>query len=590
MLALVLVLATAVPMHAAGKKKAKTFTQRYRDERVEVVMNDLAKQMGYTYMYDEGSIDIDRRITYRFKDMSPKAVLRKLLGKDYKIVIKRSVVTITHTNHQGNEILLSQEEPMSVVETDSTILYTYIDTLLKVRCFTKSVQQATAGNTVDDRWGHVIKASVGVGYSNMGMGVTSSLADNETLRRSGFVGSLVELQYGYFFAKEWGISVGLGFSQWGGNTYLTTSRTWKGVGDSEGEAYDHSAATDKWQDRQVALMVDVPIKVQYRHTFSKDLALSAALGAELALPVYGIDRAVGGSVSHTGYYSRWNLNLHDIHTEDFFTEQPNDFPARNHEMALRMPAVAVLADLGVTTPVNAQLDFYAGAYFQYTCNDINATSEHLAMGWQNTSRKDPYHQHTFMPEYPGIVRGTTAEGNPYVETIRPWMVGVKVGLVWHHSETPKKAAEFERLSVCDTTRNLVPREQLVFKDRPARSTSTQIRQLMTRSVIWFDLDSDVPKLVPIDILDKVADILLENPEQIVNINGHASQEGNEAYNMRLSLRRAQAVANRLQDMGVPASQIRVNAFSASQAYVPEEGQGLHDIGMDRRVEIIPVEQ
>ena len=107
---------------------------------------------------------------------------------------------------------------------------------------------------------------------------------------------------------------------------------------------------------------------------------------------------------------------------------------------------------------------------------------------------------------------------------------------------------------------------------------------MQKSVIWFDLDSSEPKLEPADILDRIAAILRENPDQKILVYGHASREGNEQYNQRLSDRRAKAVTDMLLEKGVRPEQISQRGFAASIAYE----QGEHAISLDRRVEIIPV--
>ena len=170
----------------------------------------------------------------------------------------------------------------------------------------------------------------------------------------------------------------------------------------------------------------------------------------------------------------------------------------------------------------------------------------------------------------------------YVQALHPWAVGVKVGISWHHVKKKKPKVYYERLLHCDTITDLHERFDTVYKPRPA--AVQQIVRLMQKSVIWFDLDSSEPKLEPADILDRIAAILRENPDQKILVYGHASREGNEQYNQRLSDRRAKAVTDMLLEKGVRPEQISQRGFAASIAYE----QGEHAISLDRRVEIIPV--
>ena len=104
-------------------------------------------------------------------------------------------------------------------------------------------------------------------------------------------------------------------------------------------------------------------------------------------------------------------------------------------------------------------------------------------------------------------------------------------------------------------------------------------------MIWFDLNSAEPKLKPADILIQVADILKENPFQKILVTGHASRDGGKAKNEQLSAARAKAIVDRLIELGVQPSQIESRAEGVDRDYV----QGAHDISLDRRVEITPVE-
>lgn len=65
---------------------------------------------------------------------------------------------------------------------------------------------------------------------------------------------------------------------------------------------------------------------------------------------------------------------------------------------------------------------------------------------------------------------------------------------------------------------------------------------------------------PRQTLEKIKALLDENPNGILVIEGYASSDGDEAYNMKLSQQRAQAVRDYLIQLGVPAERLEVVSF------------------------------
>ncbi len=64
----------------------------------------------------------------------------------------------------------------------------------------------------------------------------------------------------------------------------------------------------------------------------------------------------------------------------------------------------------------------------------------------------------------------------------------------------------------------------------------------------------------LNAVNKVKSILDENPKGIVLIQGHASEDGSEAYNQVLSRKRAEAVMAKLLEMGIDPSRLEVEAY------------------------------
>ncbi len=68
------------------------------------------------------------------------------------------------------------------------------------------------------------------------------------------------------------------------------------------------------------------------------------------------------------------------------------------------------------------------------------------------------------------------------------------------------------------------------------------------------------------------------------MTGHTDTVGSDAYNMRLSRRRAEAVSAELQAQGVPSSEIEIVAKGKRDLLVPT-GDGVRE-PQNRRVQIV----
>ncbi len=91
-------------------------------------------------------------------------------------------------------------------------------------------------------------------------------------------------------------------------------------------------------------------------------------------------------------------------------------------------------------------------------------------------------------------------------------------------------------------------------------------------------------------LQIVAELLKQSPGKKLNISGHTDDVGSEAYNLKLSERRAEAVKTALVSYGVQAEQITTHGLGKSQPrrhYRPEDSEKQIDYvrGENRRAEI-----
>ena len=129
-----------------------------------------------------------------------------------------------------------------------------------------------------------------------------------------------------------------------------------------------------------------------------------------------------------------------------------------------------------------------------------------------------------------------------------------------------------------------------LKDLGARTTETEIRIEMSADVL-FDFDKADLKSEAGPSLEKTATVLRGYPKARVAVEGHTDGKGSEAYNLRLSERRAAAVVAWLEAKTPPReARLAVRALGASRPVAPNtKPDGSDDPDgrrRNRRVEIV----
>ncbi len=111
----------------------------------------------------------------------------------------------------------------------------------------------------------------------------------------------------------------------------------------------------------------------------------------------------------------------------------------------------------------------------------------------------------------------------------------------------------------------------------------EILKLTMSSEVGFDFDSAVVKPSFYSVLNKIADIMNRYPQTDIAVVGHTDSVGNPDYNLRLSLRRANAVADYLMDQGV--ARYRLSTEGRGQLEPIASNETATGRAQNRRVEI-----
>jgi OOP family OmpA-OmpF porin len=103
-------------------------------------------------------------------------------------------------------------------------------------------------------------------------------------------------------------------------------------------------------------------------------------------------------------------------------------------------------------------------------------------------------------------------------------------------------------------------------------------------LVFFDWDRYNITPAGMQIVHRAADEWHAGHPVVLKVNGYTDLSGSAGYNVRLSIRRANAVANALSRFGVPRNEMDVHGYGESNPRVPT-AQGVRE-PQNRRVEII----
>lgn len=129
---------------------------------------------------------------------------------------------------------------------------------------------------------------------------------------------------------------------------------------------------------------------------------------------------------------------------------------------------------------------------------------------------------------------------------------------------------------------MVPRPRVVQTPTPTPTPQPECERPVI-GAIFFDFDSAVPPASARDTLSFVRGNYQQCGWNAFVVTGHTDRSGSDAYNDGLSQRRAQAIADEMGAMGVPASMIETRARGESEPRVPTP-DGVRN-PQNRRVEI-----
>ena len=295
--------------------------------------------------------------------------------------------------------------------------------------------------------GSYINLTVGGGYHNLSYSLLNGTVQKQT-------GYTLDAGYSYFFTPYWGIHTGLGIQTFNSQSTLNYLSNTPDV-DTDGQTYDFKANYTNFQEKQQAILIDIPLAVQYRFPVSTKFTLQASVGAKVALPIQSTFKTTGGQLVTTGYYSLWNVELSDM-PQHGFGSMTSTFSGNT----TLKPAYMGIADLGGLVKLSQRLDLYVGGYINYGLNNVLTPDSKLI--YQPNGK------------YNGIFASSQTDH------VTPISFGVKIGVYFHLG---KHTTLNDIDNAGNSSESELSKEQLNINESSNTTTSGDSKKVVVEEVV-----------------------------------------------------------------------------------------------------------
>jgi len=410
-------------------------------------------------------------------------------------------------------------------------------------------------------------------HFNVGGGLHNLSYDIPNGNIKGKAGYTVNAAYSYFFNQHWGLQTGIGLQSFKALSTLNATTSVSDV-DTEGDTYQFRTYYENWQEEQHTLFIDIPLELQYRFGIGKKTSILASAGVKMALPVSSGYKSIGGQIQTTGYYSQWNVEITDFPAQGFTTVTNN----YSGNLSLK-PTYMGIVDLGGLYNLTKKMDLYAGAYLNYGLNKV------ITGDTKSVYQKD------------GTYNGMFASDQ--ISNVIPVSVGLKVGLYWKlgtEKTSTKVVKEKEPLlPVVDAVKQIPVKSDTIAEGRevpivpevkkdsviaplkiqevPAVKIEVRVDSINTikeiaRSIsISFSLNSDQALNIDNEKISILSEMLKGNTDVKLKIIGHTCNIGSHIVNMKIGMKRAEAIKQKFIKQGVQESQLTTQSKAYDEPLV-----------------------
>jgi len=218
----------------------------------------------------------------------------------------------------------------------------------------------------------------------------------------------IGIDYTYFFTPNWGISLGVGYTEYSGKGKIRSYTYQYDAIDTDNESYTMNVDANNLREKHTLAFIEIPVMVKYSYPITKNISLLSGIGFKTGFSTDAKYKLESGYITTTGHYSD-NWVAKDKPEHGFYTDK--DISGKKDDIKLKT-AFSLVAETGIYYKLNDCWSLSGSLYGGYTLNNINDSK--AATGLLSTS--GDYNT------YEGIMASELAK------SIHPFSVGLKFGI------------------------------------------------------------------------------------------------------------------------------------------------------------------
>jgi outer membrane protein OmpA-like peptidoglycan-associated protein len=390
------------------------------------------------------------------------------------------------------------------------------------------------------------------------------------------IGAGFGLGYTYFFNKNWGISTGIDAAYNQNSFELNDGTVISNYEvDDQTSAFEYRVKSSKYKESQSFISASIPLLVQYRTAVSSQSEWYIAGGAKVLFPGKQKVKASAEQLQLSGYYPDLNLLVDELPVHGFGTV--NNWQDKT-SVSLQTSFLLSL-ETGLSFTLSEKTKLYTGIYLDYGLTDMakNTADQNIVSyssnGIANIQAQGIIGNKTIVQESRYFAAGLQVKlgFSLYKEKHKPVEV-VK-------EETPIKNTESQDISrpVEETPKNSEVKNEITIAERKTIEKPLPFEKVGSTEV--------TPELG--SKLDQIAEILKRDKTTELNITGYTCDIGDEAYNLEIGMKRAQAVEEYLKNKGIESHRMHLFSKGENDPLVPNVP--ITNRPLNRRVTLVLVD-
>lgn len=441
-----------------------------------------------------------------------------------------------------------------------------------------------------------------------GLGLQSFDYDiGEDGSRGSKIGYGAEIGARYYFTRNIGVGVGLGFSRYSTSSkYDNALFEYNGLVDSyDGRSYDSRITLMNWKESQITYFLDIPVMFLWQKKFDKKEAFGMYFGAGLKfqIPIESTYKVKRGSLNLSAYFPDFNINFGDEIDikEKGLGDDDKLRPSGDNDLKLGM---SLAGELGFLVTLSPRIDLMLGISADYGLLNIKKKTDNKL-----ASPVEDYTLENVAPgeniDYRGVLN--TSE----IGSIHPFSVKGNVGLKIKLGKLRDKELEQEEAAqvlekqdpqldaIEESLKKLV--ELMENQEKRGRDTTIVVvnpgveqpirksyadedlgDQRVVNEQVFFDLNSAELRVASKITLDKKVSQMNRYPDLRIRVIGNTCDLGSERINMPLGLRRAESVKRYMIEKGINGNRIMITTSSDFAPLIPNTSE--ENRALNRRVD------